>query len=327
MMPKVAVIPTGGTIDHVGRDRLDLAFYTETPDHLGASGLLARVPELARIADVELVAVPRLAGPAIGARDWLALRAAIAELRDRGDLAGVVITRGTNTLEETAYFLDLALEPGAPVVLTAAMRPPSAMSADGDLNLVNAVRVAAAAEARGLGALVVMNDRIHAARDVTKSATYRVDAFTSREIGPLGIVDADRISVARLPIPGRPRFDVARLSDLPRVDVILSYVGADGTFVDAAVAADARGIVSAGLGSGRATAAEDAAYDRAVAAGLVVVQASRVGAGRVIRAPALRRRRIVAAGDLLPWKARILLALALTRSNDPERVQDIFDRA
>jgi len=175
-----------------------------------------------------------------------------------------------------------------------------------------------------------MNDAIHAARDVTKGATYRLAAFTARDAGPLGWADADGRVVwlhrhEKLHTLTSP-FDVAGLEALPRVDVVVSYVGADGVQIDALVAAGAQGIVSAGTGAGRPTPGEDAAIDRALAAGVVVCQASRVGSGRVVWAPALQRRGIVASGDLQPWKARVLLQLALTQTRDIAAVQDLFDR-
>jgi L-asparaginase len=178
--------------------------------------------------------------------------------------------------------------------------------------------------------LVVLNDTILAARDVTKTATYRLQAFQARDAGPLGYADADgRVGwqhrVER-PHTTQTEFDVAALESLPRVDVVVSYVGADGVMIDAAVAAGAKGIVSAGTGAGRPTPGEDEALDRAAAAGVVVCQSTRVGSGRVVYAPALQQRGFVAAGDLQPWKARVLLQLGLTVTSEPARIQEMFDR-
>jgi L-asparaginase len=174
-----------------------------------------------------------------------------------------------------------------------------------------------------------MNDTIHSARDVTKTATFRVDALRAPDVGPLGYADADgRIDFyhrsQRLPSPS-PAFPVGDLESLPRVDVVVSYVGADGVLIDAAVAAGARGMVSAGTGAGRPTPAEVEALNRAAAAGVVVCQATRAGGGRVSRSPEMRRRGVVAADNLVPWKARVLLALALTRTDDAEDIQELFD--
>lgn len=328
--PRIALICTGGTIDSLGASRLDLAWYTETGQRLDDGEMLAALPELSEVADVEQIAFPRRPSYEITSRDWLALAGAVNGLLARPDVAGVVVTHGTNTLEETAYFLHLVTVPPKPVVLVGAMRPANGLGSEGQLNLLRAVQVAADPAARGLGALVVMNDNIHGARDVTKTHTFRPDTFRSPDAGPLGIADADgRIVFYHRPFhppSGRPLFAVDQLSDLPRVDVVVSHVGADGALVDAAVAAGCRGLVNAGTGAGRPTAGEQAAMDRAAQAGVVVCQASRVGSGRVSRSPGMAAHGVVAADNLPAWKARVLLLLALTKTSDPEAVQDMFDR-
>ncbi|MFJ5560967.1 asparaginase [Streptomyces sp. NPDC093250] len=328
--PRVALIQTGGTIDSVGASRLDLAWYYETGERLPDGGLVASVPESGEFAAVEEKPFRRLSSSALTTRDWLGLARTVEALLAGDDYAGVVLTHGTNTLEETAYFLHLVLRSPKPVVLVGAIRPPSALSPDGPLNLLRAIQVAASPQARGHGVLVVANDTIHSARDVTKTAPFRVQAFQAPDLGPLGYADADgRVVFYHRHLragPDRPGFDLAGLDDLPRVDVVASYVGADGALVDAAVAAGARGIVSAGTGGGRPTPAEDAALDRAAAAGVVVCQSSRVGSGRIPPSPSLRARGAVAADSLQPWKAKVLLSLALTRTTDPDVVQDLFDR-
>lgn len=328
--PQVAVIAMGGTIDSVGASRLDLAWYTERHDRLPDGQLFASLPELGDIADIRAVPFRRVPSYALTDRDWLALAGIVSGLVAADDCDGVVITHGTNTMEETAYFTHLVVPVGKPVVFVGAMRPASAIGADGELNLVRAVQVAVSPAASGQGALVVMNDTIHSARDVTKTATFRVDAFRAPDTGPLGYADADgRIDFyhrsRRLPSPS-PAFRVDGLETLPRVDVVVSYVGADGALIDAAVAAGASGIVSAGTGAGRPAPGEDAALDRAAAAGVLVCQATRNGAGRVSRSPEMARRGVVVADNLVPWKARILLALALAQTNDAAEVQDLFDR-
>jgi L-asparaginase len=328
-LPRIALILTGGTIDSLGHDRLDLAWYIEADKRLGPGELLGRVPELAGIARVRELPFRRLPSHALRNEDWLELASGIQGLFDRDDADGVVVTHGTNTLEETAYFLTLTLKTDRPVVVTGAMRPASALSTDGDLNLLNAVRVAADPASSGKGVLVLLNDTVHAARDVTKTATYRVETFQAGDLGPLGYADADG-RVVYYQLPNRRHtldsaFDIRRLTSLPRVDVVVSYVGADGALIDAAVAAGARGLVSAGTGAGRPTPLEDAALDRAAAAGVVVCQASRVGSGRVVRSPLLGKRGFVAADNLVAWKARVLLALALTQTSEPATIQTLFE--
>jgi L-asparaginase len=325
--PRVALIFTGGTIDSVGVDRLDLAWYIEAAKRLEDGELVERIPELASVASVEEVPFRRLPSQSITDADLADLVSTIEGIfaDDRAD--GIVITHGTNTLEETAYFLHLALKTDKPVVIVGAMRPSSAISADGYLNLLNGVRVAAAPEAVGLGVLVVLNDTIHSARDVTKTATYRVETFQGRDLGPLGYADNDgRILIYHR--PNRPHtvdtgFRIQ--GELPRVDVVVSYLGADATMIDAAVAAGAKGIVSGGTGAGRPTPAEDEALVRASEGGVVVCQGSRVGSGRAVRSPGLVKRGWVASDNLQPWKARILLRFALAATDDVDEIQRMFD--
>jgi L-asparaginase len=328
-LPRVALLFTGGTIDSVGADRLDLAWYIEHGQRLGDGELVERVPELERVAVVEEIPFRRLPSQSIADDDLFALVETIEGLfaDDRAD--GIVITHGTNTLEETAYFLHLTLKSDRPVVLVGSMRPSSAISADGYLNLLNGVRVAGDPASRGMGVLVVLNDTILSARDVTKTATYRVETFQGRDLGPLGYADNDgRVVYYHRPV--RPHttateFRLGAGASLPRVDVVVTYLGADGTMIDAAVAAGARGIVSAGSGAGRPTPAEDAALGRAAEAGVLVCQGSRVGSGRAVRSPGLVRKGWVAADNLQPWKARILLRLGLAATTDPDEIQRMFD--
>src|SRR3989304_2032224 len=325
---RVALIITGGTIDSVGKDRLDLAWYIEAGKRLNTGELLDQLPELKSIAKVEEVPFRRLPSHALVDKDWLDLVRTIHAIFDGNKADGVVITHGTNTIEESAYFLNLTLKTDKPVVVVGSMRPSSAISADGYLNLVNAVKVAADPNSRGRGAMLVMNDTIYSGRDVTKTATYRVQAFQARDLGPLGFADADGKVVyyhqTAKKHTAQTEFDVRALQSLPRVDVVVSYVGADGAMIDAAVAAGARGVVSAGPGARRPAPPPRVAPPRGgPPGGVVVCQSSRVGSGRVVRAPSLQRRGLVAAGDLQPWKARVLLQLALTVTRDATEIQQL----
>lgn len=330
-LPRIAVVTTGGTIDSLGTDRLDLAAYLETGRRLEPGALLAGIPELASIAAVTEVPFRRLRAHAMTDDDLADLRDLVAGLVARNETDGIVITHGTNTLEETAWLLHLAVAGDAPIVITGAMRPASALSGDGPLNLANAVRVAASPEMRGQGVVVVLDDTIHGARDVTKANTLRTNAFGDGASGPLGWTDGDgRVVLAHRPGRAtalRGRFATIDLRALPRVDVVVSYQGADGALVDAAVAAGAGGIVSAGTGAGYPTPGEVAALERTSAAGVVICQASRVGGGRVPRVPSLVARGWLAADDLQPWKARILLRLGLATIGavDRDALQQLFD--
>lgn len=328
--PRVALIITGGTIGSIGKDRLDLAWYLDNGKWLGEGELVAGVPELKDIADVTEVPFRRIASHALVDKDWLELARTVQKVFDDDRADGVVITHGTNTLEETAYFLSLVLKTDRPVVLVGAMRPSNAVSADGGLNLINAVKVAAAPASRGRGTLVVMNDTIHAARDVTKNSTNRVQAFESRDLGPLGFADSDG-RIVYYHQPARPHtlqtpFDARKIESLPRVDIVMSYIGADGAMIEAAAKAGAKGVVSAGTGAGRPTPAEDAAFDKCFREhGTILCLSSRIASGLVARSAELKRRGFVAADNLPPWKARLLLALALTQTRDAGQLQQFFD--
>lgn len=327
-LPRIAVIGCGGTISSLGATSLDVLDYPEFGEKLSAEALIARFPETRRVADPQPVAFRAVGSTAIGPEDWRALRALIHRLAaEPGGPAGFVIPHGTATLEETAFFLNLTLRVAQPVVLVGAQRPASALSSDAGMNLVAALRVAGDAAARGLGVLVVLNDEIHAARDVVKTSTYRLQTFRSADFGALGHVDGDGVQFYRAPLRRHaPNTAFAALDEivLPRVDIVYSYAGADGALVDAAVAAGARGIVSAGLAPGIPTPLQRAAFERAAAQGVVIAQASRAASGRVGLRRHLREAGIIAAEDLSPQKARILLALGLGSGADRAEIQRMF---
>jgi L-asparaginase len=328
-LPKIAVIGTGGTISGVGKDRLDFYEYGTSGRFMRIDELLAGVPELAGTAEIVPVGFNNIASTAIGPVDWLALLNLINDTAADPSIAGIVVTHGTATLEETAYFLNLAVRAPIPVVVVGAMRPSLSLGADGGLNLLNGVRVAGSPAARGMGVMVVLNDEINAARDVAKTSNYRVQTFVSRDFGILGYADADKVVFYRRPVrrcAPETEFAVAGLSELPKVDIIMAYAGADGALVEAAVAAGARGIVSAGLPSGSPSPAQKEALKAAVKAGIAVVQSSRAGSGRVIDDKVtLREAGFIAADNLTPQKARILLMMALTVTTEADEIRRIFD--
>lgn len=328
---RIAVIGTGGTISGVGRHSLDLFEYSDYGRRQEADELVQRFPEVGVAADVVPVKFRAISSAAVSPTDWLALNDAVHALaKDDTTLDGIVITHGTATLEETAYFLDLTVKISQTVVLVGAQRPSNALSTDAGMNLLNAVRVAGSPEARGLGVLVVLNDEIQAAREVTKTSTYRLETFRSPDLGMLGYADADgRVAIYRRPARRHApdtEFDVRGRPELPRVDVALSYAGADGAAIDAFVAAGARAIVSAGLAPGLGTPADNEALLAARRRGVLVVQASRAGSGRVLPRTVLRERGFVVADNLNPQKARVLAMLALTVTDDVTQIQRMFDQ-
>jgi len=330
MKPRVALIGTGGTISSIGRDSLDLWEYMDSSRKAEPDELLVRFPEVAAAGEIVPVRFRAVGSTAIGPDEWLALDAAVHDAVARETpLDGLVITHGTATLEETAYFLNLTLKVDATVVVVGAQRPATGLSSDAALNLVNAVRVAAAPEARGLGVLVLLNDEVQAARDVTKSSTLRLETFRSPDLGMLGYADPDgRVAIYRRPTrrhaPGT-EFDVRGRAGLPRVDIAASYAGADGAAIQAFVAAGARAIVSAALPPGVTTPSETDALLEARRRGVLIVLSSRAGSGRVLPRTLLRERGFVVADNLNPQKARVLAMLALTRTDDVAEVQRMFD--
>ena len=327
-LPRIAVIGTGGTISSLGASSLDVLDYPDFGQKLGCEALLQRFPETRLVADPVPVTFREVGSTEIGPREWVDLRALIHRIaREDPAVAGFVIPHGTATLEETGFFLNLTLAVAQPVVLVGAQRPASALGSDAGMNLVNALRVAGSPEARGKGVLAVLNDEIHAARDVVKTSTYRLQTFRSLDYAALGHVDGDGAHFFRSPsrkhMPDTS-FAALDLDALPRVDIVYSYAGADGALVEAAVAAGARGIVSAGFAPGSPTPQQRTAFERAVKSGVIIVQCSRAASGRVAPRRRLRESGIVAGEDLSPQKARILLMLLLTTTSDVGAIQSAF---
>jgi L-asparaginase len=330
-LPRIAVIGTGGTISSLGDGSLDVLNYPDFGQKLTCEALLDKFPETRLVAEPVPVTYRQVGSTALGPEDWLELRRMIHRIaKDDPGIAGFVIPHGTATLEETAFFLNLTLATPHPVVLVGAQRPASALGTDAGANLVNALQVAGSAEARGKGVLVVLNNEIHPARDVVKTSTYRVQTFRSFDFGALGHVDGDGVQFYRAPLKAHmpdTEFAARDLAlPLPRVDIVLSYAGADSAMVDAAVGAGAKGIVSAGFAPGSPTPAQQDALVAAAKAGIVVVQCSRAASGRVAPRRRLKETGIVAGEDFSPQKARILLMLALTATRDVGEIQAAFQR-
>lgn len=332
--PVVWVLSTGGTIAGRGATSTSLSNY-KSGTLLGEE-LVKSVPEIAQYANVKVEQVFNVNSADLTVANWLTLARRINTiLSDDPAVAGIVVTHGTNTLEETAYFLNLTVKHDRPVVLVGSQRPATAISADGPLNLLNAIRTASAPEARGKGVLVVMNDEINGARDVTKTSTYRVETFRAPELGFLGYVDADKVSFYRASTKRHTissEFDVSALTSLPKVDVFYSYVESNTSVLQALVASGTKGIVFAGTGAGSLSTAERGALKELLSvagtAKPVLVRSSRVGNGRVIASTANQEEYdamgVIPADTLNPQKARVLLMLALATTSDLNRIRKMF---
>ena len=328
--PRVYVLSTGGTIAGQGSSSTDLSNYK--PGSILGEQLVKAVPQIAEIADVRVEQIVNIPSHDITIANWLTLARRIQRIiADDPGVAGFVITHGTNTLEETAYFLNLTIQSDKPVVLVGSMRPATAISADGPLNLLNAVKTAMSPEAKGKGALIVMNDEIGGARDTTKTNTLRVETFKSPELGLLGYVDEDKVAFYRSTTKrhtSNSEFNLATLAQLPKVAVTYSYVEPEPALIRALVTAGAKGIVFAGTGNGALSTAERDAITEInklpAASRPILVRSSRVGNGRVTATAQFDELGVIPADTLNPQKARILLMLALTKTSDPKELRRIF---
>jgi L-asparaginase len=328
--PIVYVLSTGGTIAGSGSSATDLSNYK--PGSILGEQLVKAVPQISQIADVRVEQIVNVRSSDLTIDNWLTLARRIqAILKETPSVAGFVVTSGTNTLEETSYFLHLTVRTDKPVVLVGAMRPATAISADGPLNLLNAVKTAIAPESRGKGGLIVLNDEINAARDTMKTNTLRVETFKAPELGILGYVDEDKVSYYRATTRRHTvnsEFDITNLTTLPKVSILYSYIEPDASLVMAAVKAGAKGLIFAGTGNGTLTISEQAAVKEInampVASRPVLVRSSRVGNGRVTPTAEFDAMNMVASDTLTPQKARILLMLALTKTTDLKELRRIF---
>ena len=327
--PKVHIVATGGSISGLGPHRLDYLLYPELGRRLPIEAMLERIPEADDIAEVQAENLITVGSPAVGPPEWLQLAQRINQLFQADpDLAGIVVTHGTATLEETAYFLHLTVKSDRPVVITGAMRPPTAVGTDADLNLLDAIRLAACPDAGGRGVLTVLNNEIQSAREVMKSNTLRVETFISPHFGFLGYVDSDGQpvfyrAVTRAHTTATP-FDLSHHAALPRVEIVYAYGGADGTVVQAVHQLGIDGLVVVGFGSGSLPAMFLDACTAVVRDGIPVVLASRAISGRVIMTPGKEERGFIVADDLQPQKARILLMLALMNRQNRQAIQELF---
>jgi L-asparaginase type II len=326
-LPNVMVLATGGTIAGTGASSTTTVGYTAAT--VGVQQLINAVPELAKVANVSGEQVFQIASESMTNEHWLTLGKRVNTLLAQPNVDGIVITHGTDTLEETAYFLNLVVKSRKPVVLVGAMRPSTALSADGPINLYNAVILAGSPEAVGKGVLVSLNDQIQAARDVTKTNTSTPDSFRTPELGVMGYMQGNkpyfyRASTRRHTV--ETEFDISNIQALPQVDIVYGYANMNDVALNAFIAAGAKGIIHAGVGDGSLAAKVKPSLIAARKKGTLIVRASRVGNGILARNGEANDDELdfVASDTLSPQKARILLMLALTKSSNTKEIQRMF---
>jgi L-asparaginase len=328
-LPKVCLLLGPGTLHSQGRHRLDTFRYAPWSSgnpRLTGQELLKALPELTQFADIEVDSGNPHEVATMDDLRRLALR--IEGMLARPDVAGVVFVQGTNSLEETAYFLNLTVHSEKPIAVTGAQRPFTAISADGAMNLIDAVRVAASKEAIGMGVVTATNNEINASRDVTKTHAYRTQTFRSRDLGVLGYVEADKVVFYRAPLrrhTAKSEFKLDPSAPFPYVEVLYVHNGANPGLVKAALDLGAKGIVVAGAGSGSTGNFREALAAVAKEGKAAVVRATRVGDGRVLHDDQWQEPGMIAADSLSAQKAALLLSLALMQTTDTATIQRYFD--
>ncbi|WP_093796248.1 asparaginase [Sporomusa acidovorans] len=326
-MKKVVILATGGTIAGVSHDPTDTVSY-----HAGIvpiEKIVKAIEPLTAIADIATEQIAQIDSADMNHKIWFYLTERINALLKQPDVDGIVVTHGTDTLEETAYFLNLVVKSEKPVVLVGAMRPATAISPDGPMNLYNAIILAVSRTARGKGVLVSLNDTINSSREVTKTNTALQDTFKAPELGYLGYIIDGCPHFYRMPTRKHTYmtdFDISGINELPQVDIIYGHVNDTGILAQAAVASGAKGLIYAGLGNGNMSETMKNTFRKIQARGVIVVRSTRAGNGVVTKNSVLAEDhdRFVAADTLSPQKARILLMLALTKTSDPQKIQDMF---
>lgn len=323
--PNVVILATGGTIAGSAAGSTNAQYDA---GQLGVDILIKAVPEIQDIANIKGEQVANISSNNMTNEIWLKLAKRVNELLKSGDADGIVITHGTDTLEETAYFLNLVVKSDKPVVLVGAMRSATSMSADGPLNLYNAVSVAADKSSAGNGVLVVLNDEIHAAREVTKTDTSSVDTFKSRNTGQIGRVYYGKVVYTAKNLKKHTKnsvFDVSKLNTLPRVDIVYSHANDYGDIVEHLVKVGSKGIVHAGTGNGSIHNDVMVTLKSAQDSGVRVVRSSIVGSGFIDPSKKMDYDgKFILGSDLNPQKARILLMLGLTKTDDVKELQKYF---
>jgi glutamin-(asparagin-)ase len=325
-LPNVVILATGGTIAGAGASAVNSATYAAAK--VGVEKLIAGLPELSKVANVRGEQVFQVASESLTNDNLLTLAKRVSALSKQSDVDGIVITHGTDTLEETAYFLTLTVHTNKPIIVVGSMRPGTALSADGALNLYNAVNVAGSKDAMGKGVLVTMNDNIDSGRDVSKNVNIKTNAFSS-QWGPLGMIVEGRNYWFRAPVKRHTmnsEFDIDSITTLPPVEIAMGYEGVSSVAIDAIAKSGAKALIHGGTGNGSVADRIVPNLQKARADGVIVIRSARVPDGFVIRNAEQPDDKYdwVVAHDLRPQKARILAMVALTKTNNTKELQRIF---
>ena len=325
-LPNVVILATGGTIAGAGASAANSATYAAAK--VPVDKLIAGLPEISKVANVRGEQVFQIASESFTNDNLMVLAKRVSALSKQADVDGIVITHGTDTLEETAYFLNLVVRTSKPIVVVGSMRPGTALSADGALNLYDAVNVAASKDASGKGVLVTMNDEIQSGRDVSKVVNIKTEAFKS-QWGPLGMIVEGKNYWFRAPVKRhttQSEFNIDEISGLPAVDIVYGYGSVPATAIDALGKSGVKALVHAGTGNGSVADRIVPVLQKLRGDGVQIIRSSRVSDGFVIRNAEQPDEKYdwVVAHDLKPQKARILAMVALTKTNDPKQLQRIF---
>ncbi|MBM3579456.1 MAG: type II asparaginase [Alphaproteobacteria bacterium] len=323
----IVILATGGTIAGAGESVIGSVY---SPGKIGIEQIIKNIPGITKLAEIKAEQIMQKASQDFNANDWLLIAKKINEALAKRSVHGAVITHGTDTLEETAYFLNLVVKSKKPVVLVGSMRPSTSLSADGSLNLYNAVALANSDTAYNKGVLVMLNDEIFAARDVAKTHTTNVATFKSPNTGPIGEVLYGKTKIYYNPLrthTDQTVFDVRKLESLPKVDIVYAYSGADEGTIDYLVSSGSQAIILAGVGDGNINQKSVERLKEAAKKGVLVVRSAHLGAGVVEPNVEINDDEFgfVTADNLSPQKARILAILALTKTKDIKKIRKFFE--
>lgn len=324
--PNITILATGGTIAGAGESSTKSSYSAGA---VTVDKLISAVPSIKELANIKGEQISNIGSQEMNDKVWIKLAKRVNTLLKKDDVDGVVITHGTDTMEATSYFLDLTVKSKKPIVFVGAMRSGSSMSADGPMNIFNAVNVAIDKQTAGKGVVVVMNDEIHSAREVTKVNTSRVNAFASPNTGKIGTVYYGNVHYYMNPTRKHTynsEFNIEKINSLPRVEILYAHSNDSDIFVNAAVKAGAKGIIHAGMGNGNLYPSTQEALGKAVKKGIIVARTSRVGSGRTNLHGEVNDEKygFIATDNLNAQKARILLMLGLTKTNDKKELQKTF---